>query len=346
MNRLRLLDFRTSRGPKEIGICNSDLAGCAEWVNSAQRKLVFAREAGEMGWWGSWASIVFNVSQAGPYITAPRFVARIGQMSVCKHPINIQNQFYEMMEFGIGPQPRLCPANCNFLECYDRGAFPTFTDLTLAPQYLRVTSSLPDEDSSKRILFQGEDSAGNIIYTQQGTQRNSGEFVSMENPFAQSTNTFGKLTGIQKDVTNGQIQIHQVDPTTGDTVLLLVMEPGETVASYRRYFINGLPPNCCNTGTVSTVQVDTMCKLELIPAVVDTDYLLIQNLEALISECQSIRYGNIDTVAAKQMSAQKHTEAIRLLQGELVHYLGKLKPAVSFKPFGSASLETVNIGMQ
>ena len=342
MNRIRFIDWRTSRGPRELGICPEDVAGCAEYVNSAQRRLILAREAGDTGWWGSWARMAYTLTQANPYIVTPREVARLVNMSVCNHNINIQNEFYEFLEFGIGPQPRNCAGVCKYLECYDRGQSVTFAPQTISPATIRVVC-LNSDDGGKKAFIQGTDSAGAIINTQVGNDRFMGEFISTEVPFADSTELFATITGIQKDVTFGIVQFYEVDPDTGDQNLLLSMEPGETVASYRKYFVNGLPPNCCNNG--ETVAVECMAKLELIPARYDTDYLLIQNIEALIEESQSIRYGNVDTISAKKMALDKHVQAIRLLQGELVHYLGKTKPAVSFKPFGSANLERVKIAM-
>jgi len=342
MNRIRFLDYRTSRGPRELGICAEDVASCAEYCNSAQRKLIFAREAGDTGWWGSWARMAFTTSQADPYIIVPRDVARLIQMAVCNRNVNIQNEFYEMMEFSIGPQPGRCSGHCKYLETYDRGQTILFTPLTFDPATIRVVCLNPD-DAAKRTFIGGTDPSGAIINTQVGSDRFLGEFISFEVPFTDSTELFKTITGIQKDVTFGIVNYYEVNPDTGDQNLILSMQPGETVASYRKYFVNGLPPNCCNEG--ETVTVEAMAKLELIPARVDTDYLLIQNIEALIEESKCIRYGNVDTINAKKMSLDAHTQAIRLLQGELVHYLGRTKPAVEFKPFGSATLERVRIGM-
>jgi len=121
------------------------------------------------------------------------------------------------------------------------------------------------------------------------------------------------------------------------------MEPSEQTASYRRYYLNGLPFNCCPNQEY--VQVSAIAKLDFIPVQVDTDYTLIQNIEAIIEEAQAVRYSRIDSVSAKQMAAEKHIQAVRLLNGELTHFEGKNDPAIIFAPFGSARLERVKIGM-
>lgn len=156
------------------------------------------------------------------------------------------------------------------------------------------------------------------------------------------------LTGIQKDATNGPIQYWDVDPVTAVETLILTMEAGELVAGYPRYYFNGLPLSCCPTtvvGGVPNVQVQALVKLNLIPVVYPTDYLLIQCMEALIMECQSMRYATMDLPNAKAMSASAHRDAVRLLNGELAHYYGTTSPAIEVKPFGSARLEKQGIGL-
>src|SRR5207245_917178 len=117
-------DFRTSRAPATVGLCQADLAGCAQIVNAAQARLVLAKEAGDTGWWGSWAKMVFAVSTPNTTITTPREVARLERMAVCQHPVKIQNEFYEFLDFSRGLEPK---AACNYLETYERGVFPTFS---------------------------------------------------------------------------------------------------------------------------------------------------------------------------------------------------------------------------
>jgi hypothetical protein len=279
-------------------------------------------------------------------------VARVEAFTVCDRPVSVQNQFYEYLQFGNGRLPRSWPSRlCGFGErsAYARNNVPTFTDLSNAPQIIRIFTTDPaDVASRRRILLQGTDNNGVVITSLDGSVQVQGQWVQFESPFASAPMQFNTITGIQKDVTNGQIQVFQVDPTSGEQVLLLTMEPGETTASYRRYYLNALPPNCCRDGSgtsESFANITALVKLELIPVVVDTDYCLIQNLEALIEECQAVRYSEMDSGTAAQMEAKCHARAIGHLNGELAHYLGVNQVATSFKPFGSASLERVRIGM-
>jgi len=308
------------------------------------------REAGDEGWWGTWAEMVFNVSRTQPFITTPREVARLEYSAICQRPVMIQNQFYEYLQFGNGKVPKFrWPSSCK-VQGYSRNNVPTFTDLAPAPQLLHIyTSNSDDVDNEKHVLIQGIDSNGQTITSQDDGDLVQGIYLTLDTPFIATPMALNAITGIQKDITVGSIQIFQADPTTGNEVLLLTMEPSEQVASYRRYYFDNLPISCCPpiiapAPVPATLQVTALAKLEFIPVMVDSDYLLIQSTEAIISECESIRYGSMDVPIAKQMSQAKHTEAIRMLQGQLVHYLGKDLPAINFAPFGSARLEKQKIG--
>ncbi len=341
MRLLRLKDIRQSRIPEVLGCCASDNGKLIEIVNEAQQRLVFA--GGETGWWGSWQKMVFTVAGlTDPYITAPRNIARFINMDVCRRPVKIQNEFYEFLEAGVGLQPG---CECNVLETYDRGMFPTFVDLAPPNKRLRfyITNSA---DIGRRALVQGTDQNGTIIYSLDGVDEVTGQYVSFAQPFVDLPFDILTLTGLQKDATIGQVRVFELDSVTGESRLILTMEPTEEVAGYRRYFLNGLPRNCCGSTDPAavTTQVTAMAKLALIPVAVDPDYLVIQNLTAMKEECQAVRFGEMDDSTSAGQAALHHRNAIRLLNGELIHHLGKERPAVNFAPFGTAKLGYQRIG--
>jgi hypothetical protein len=347
MQRLRLYDVRNSRLPALLGICQNNIPKIAEYVNSAQRRLLYCKEAGDEGWNGGWAEIVFNVSREAPYITFPRDIARIEYVNACNVPIQIHNSFYEYLDFGNGRMPKQwCQrwGGCSPTQMYSRNNAVTFLEMTSAPQYL--TAMITDaQDVGKRFLAQGLDANGNPIYSQDNGFKISGQFVNFVQPFASTPMTLNQINGIQKDVTVGPVHFYQTDPTTGAQILLLTMQPSEQTASYRRYYLNALPNGCCQSpDSDSQVQVTAIAKLDLIPVTADPDYLLIQNLEAIIEECQSVRYSTMDTPTAKSMAAERHQQAVRMLNGELTHFYGTKDTAVGIRPFGSARLERQAIG--
>lgn len=311
-----------------------------------------APEAGDESWYGTWAEVVLNVSRAGPYVTLPREIARLEGVTVCDKVIPVFNQFVEYMTFGNGRmQRRRNSDSYQTRAAYTRNNEPLFTDVHNGPQLISLfASDAADVTGNKRVLVQGFDQNNQPVYTNDGGNTIVGEFVVLKAPFATTQNQFVRITGIQKDVTSGSVQIFQMSPADGTLVLLSTLEPGEQTTSYRRYFFDslpcvGLPPN----GPVPdsrclAPQVTAIAKLELIPVVNDTDWLLFQNLEAIIEECASVRFSEMDNTSAQQQAEIHHKRAVRLLNGELGHYLGINTPGVQVNVFGSAKLERQAIG--
>lgn len=337
MKRATLLDARMSRIASTVGFCAGDNDGFISTLNEAQQRLLLDEAQPDEGWWGTWAVMLFNLDSSNMSITTPGDTARITALDVCKKPVVLRNQFWEYLEFGNGLRPancQPCPV-CEELTAFDRGAVVSFKDLTPPNKKLRVFVT-DDTDLGKRVLFSGKDKFGNILYSQDGINRATGEFVELKSPFVDTVNQFSVWNGVQKDITNGAIQIFQVDTVTGVQTLLSTMEPNETVGSYRRYFVNGLPNACCGSGTI---QVSALVKLDFVPVVADTDYLIIGNLSALKEECQSIRLAEMDSPAAKQEAARHHAMALRLLFGELDHFVGRERVSIAVPLWNSDRLQ-------
>jgi hypothetical protein len=350
--KLRLIDCRLSRLPEVVGLCQDNVPGIAEYVNAAQQRLLYAKEAGDESWFGTWAEVRLNVSRNAPYITLPREIARLEAATVCDRPVPVQNQFYEYLQYGNGRMRKDWLRRCNTPQraVYTRNNEPLFTDLFNAPQVIGIYTTDIADVGVKRVLIQGLDQNGVPVYTQDNGQQVLGEFVTLETPFATTKNQYSKVTGVQKDVTLGIIQFVQIDPNTAAQYALLTMEPGEKVASYRRYFFDKLPCGCCPANGVTTpvpcppAQVTAIAKMELIPVVADTDWLLFQNLEAIIEAAAEVFFSKVQNMDSQKLAAVHHTNAIRFLNGELGHYLGVNQPAAHIAYFGSARLERQAIG--
>lgn len=353
MPRLTLSQCAQSDIPVILGCCAADLPTIANGVNRAQERLIFAKEAGDEGWYGSFAEMAFNVLQSDPFIAGNRWMGRIMAVDICGRTVQINNQFYEYLLFGNGRQPRGCNPNvqrtwrCSGSQVYSRGVFPTFRDMTPG-HFIRVRALDPlDQSGNKRTLIQGTDIGDNTITSLDPPNRVQGIYLNIVSPSVDTPLTLNSLTGIQKDATNGPIQYSDVDPVTGTETLILTMEGGELISGYPRYYFDSLPLTCCpiQSGTAPTVQVTALVKLNLVPVIAPTDYLLIQCMEAIIAECESMRLSRQDAPTARAMAMQSHKEAIRYLNGELAHYYGTNNPAVSVLPFGSAKLEHQRIGL-
>ena len=360
VSRLRLYDVLNSRLPQAIGLSPSDTASVAAAVNPAQERLITCPEAGDTGWYGGYAEMTFNVTQNSPNITVPRGVARIIKVNPCNWPMRIQNQFYEYLDFGSGNWPKLTCDGSDSNRCrqgpymaLERNTVCTFTDLTVPNQRLRIypTSSA---DKNLRVLVGCHDVNNQKVSGLDGTVLVQGAFAVLDTPFVDlyypNTTIPIELTSIdsiQKDVTLGPVSFYQVDITTGAQVLLLTMEPSETIAAYARYRLNSIPDGCCWNPAQDgngQVQVNAMVKLDLVPATTPTDYLLIQSIEALLAECQAGRFADMDSVTAKTEAQERHKKAVGLLNGQLNHYEGRQTPAVRLSPWGWDRLSRQSIG--
>lgn len=351
------LDVRRSRFPEAIGACYTDTARIAAAANEVVQRLIIDPHQPETGWYGTWVPMVFNVTRASPYITPPRGIARLLLMDVCQKPIKIQNEFYEYLWAGNGLMPAsVCSAAATSgttclspynTQAFQRGYFPTLVDVpsTAGAAYnIRVypTNNL---DVGKRILIQAYDQNGLKIYgLDPNNQQIEGFYITLDYPFVDSTETVGPLGiyGVQKDYTYGDVPIQAVETTTLAVTALARYEPGETRPWYPRYFLDSLPQYCCNGQT--SIQINAMAKRDFYPVYVDTDWMLIGNIPALISEAQSIYHDGIQEAAAGVIQASKHADAIRFLFGELDHYQGKESPAVNVSIFGSAKTRYRSIG--
>jgi len=343
--RITLNSALQSRIPQSVGLCVGDVPGVASYINEAQQRLIGA--AGETGFWGGWYATAFNVTRADPYITCPREIARIAGMALCNFPLRIQNQWYEFLEAGIGPVPK--PNGNQWIdpvEAFERGVYPTAYDLPSTNCYLRVYISDP-RDVGLRMLVSGTDSSGNTLYSTDGNNEVIGTYLTFQQPFYTTGFIITSIVSVQKDMTFGDVRLYAVDATSGVETLLAKYGPDETAPAYRRYYLNSIPNASCNgSGSTPTtiMQVKAMAKLEYIPAVRPTDFLIIGNIPALKEECLAIRYGEMDSATGSALANKCHRNAIRLLNQELTHYLGKDRVAVNFAPFGTAKLGNQNIG--
>lgn len=340
--RRTVLDFRKSATPALIGACAADGPTLFSYLNSAIERLVYA--GGETGWRGGWYKTVFNLTQDDPYVTTGREIARIINFTVCDVPVRTQNEFYEFLEASIGPQPpSSCPQSSQpVVQALDRGFFPSMVDIPTDTNYKLRAYPKDPRDYGKRLLASGIDENSVVIRNTDGTHEVAGEYLTLADPFVDSSAIFSRLDGVQKDVTFRDVDLYAVNQDDLSETLLSTYAPGETVPSYRRYYLDDLPENCC-CSSIGSIQVYGMAKLECLPVASDTDFLLIGNLPALEEECLAIHYGRMDNPKALQMSAIKHMLAIKLLNQELDHYFGRSSIAVSQPLWGTADLRRTGV---
>lgn len=334
--RLRLSDFLNSRGMRVAGLCNSNVDEGAALVNEIVQRLIIDPAQPDEGWWSTWGRMNFNVIGSDPYITTPRWVARITALDVCKRPVLIRNEWWEFADFGSGLRGGCGSAwNCEPLTAFQRGGIGgtvvTAFDFKPPNKIIRVYMTNA-ADAGKHVLIQGKDQFGAPVASTDGTNVFQGEFLKLGSPFIEGSEELSELTGIQKDVTVGEVQIFELDTDTQEQRLLTIMEGSEEVAGYHRIYLNNLIGSCCEN---RNYQVEAMVKLAFVPVRVTTDYILISNLPALIEEAQAIRFEGMDSQTAKQQAAFHHNRALQFLGGELDHFVGRQRVSISVPLWGS-----------
>jgi len=334
--RITLKNVKQSRIPELLGICADDTYRLASIVNEAQQRLIFAGK--DAGWWQGWVKVRFSVSAAAPYITLPRELARIINMAVCEMPVYIHNEFYEVLPGGPGPMPDTpcCSDWCGSVAGYERGVWPTKVDLTETNQRLRVYIT-DERDEGAKIQIVGLDQNGHDIYSMDGLNTATGFFITTLNPFADSSFNVSKINAVIKPLTFGDVLLYQVDQTTQEQVLLSRYLASETNPAYRRYYISPLCTSC------SDYTVTALGKVEYIPAIRDTDPLVISNIPALAEMCQALRGYSQEVSNAHEMAAAHEKRAIKLLKQEMDHYLGVEQPAVVVDRLQQASFRRIGL---
>lgn len=349
--RTTLLQAKNSSIPQSIG-----LPGCdprfVTLLNDAQQQL------SEMGkWWGTFKRM--RVCILENCITWPRQVATVLGFNVCRYSIPIRNSWYEFQENVVAPG-----VGCEDC-CYDqnqllpRNRVQSFRDI---PTYgkIRLYSSAVDNDA--QVLLQGVDPNDVPIRTLVDTDYIDGEYVTLAQPYAETTFSFKYpgLSGVQKPITQQRVLAYFVDPVTSDETLMARWEPSEENPDYIRNYLPNVPELCeddtsencapcvdrgdgCAIADESCTgyMADTIVRCEFIPALVDTDWLFISNLDAIRSMMKAIQLQDRDQ---DDQAEKKIAQAKQTLRNELEKYSPTERTVINVEINGTARPSRVFAG--
>lgn len=291
-------------------MCATD-ARIVQFINSAQQRLL-----NEGKWWGTCAK--YTICSTAGCITLPPQFATIESVALCHRPIPVRNFWYEFLENGLGTRGE---CSC-WPEAVYRGRYPVFTDITgVDKKLLWVADVLADV--GQKALFLGYDENANWIRTQVNGVWQDGEIITAsQSPGTQSVHKFSIITDIQFPAgMSGQSWLYSYSTTDASQIMLGHYQAFEVRPSYARYLF----PSLQNQSSGSKpVLVEAMCKLEFIPAINPTDYLLIANIPALEEMCVALNRSENEPDSIKSNSVLTAGMAVAkgLLDKELLHYLG------------------------
>lgn len=322
MSLLTLAEVKQGPVGRSCGIATTS-GDFVNIVNDAVRQLM---ERG--AWYGSIQPMSLSVG-AGGVVICPRELASILAVSPTACPgqriIQNTNLWYQYLPWSEDRIDWLA-------QCRGRGSqrvaesigYVVVTNQFTSPNYIRVASSSAS-DVGKNISFFGLDASGNPL----------SQTLTIGAPFTSSfPQQWSRVDRVVKDLTVGYVTCQQ-DDNNGTLLPLSVYQPSEVSPQYvkvRLLLFHGHLPTT----------IDVLARLSFIPALNDTDLVLVESQDAIRDMVLSIRKKEAgDLVSAVNLE--------RSAMSELNHQMRTRFPdeqfQVNFLPFGRDSLHRVNINM-
>lgn len=309
------------------GVC-SNSEGFAAQVNAVTRTLM--RRG---GWFNT--EVLMRVCIQGCRVVWPRQVGTVLGIRFCRHGfIQIRNNWWSV--FG-------------YKDCTSgRGAWSAdavMRDDNLAPCFNEITGNTgkylrwnvvkrPDVGKTMRVF--GFQYGGQPL--QERDANNDwipGITLTAAAPYVTSTTLVTKITNIIiEGGMQGMSYLYQVDPTSGDLLMLGEYQPRETHPAYRTSVIENVCAICAYKDAYdrNIRYGDALVKLEFIPALTDDDWVLLSNLDALRYGIQALRYGQAGDPVNEETYLLK---AVRELNFELRDKHPSLQTVVVTNDMGS-----------
>lgn len=276
-------------------------------------------------WWATIQPMWLPMNMASPHadLICPRGVESILAVNR-KH----QHHGYEaarVFNFWY----KFLPWNPGFLEscrgldrhhhrpvAYGVGTTPVTSQINpSAPMYVRATSNNPN-DAGINITFFGLDQNDNPTQVTLTLSTGSAPFASSATAGIQ----FSQVQRVVKDLSNGYITCQQ-DDNNGNLLPLSIYQPSEQTPEYTVMRLEGFRPE---------PNIAVIASLSFVPALADTDNVLIENQDALRDMVLSIRKkeaGDIEAANAYDLSA------IRELNKEMKKRFPDEQFSATFNPF-------------
>lgn len=294
-------DAKASALKNIAGTC-TDSAQFLEYVNEAQRRLL------RRGTWFDTDQVV-QLCVYNACITWPRYVGTVlGVRFCCLGDVDIRNNWFQI----IGP------SNCawdrsSMVTVRDNGTGPTFNDVTSEDGKIIRAFIEKRADAGRTIRIFGINAATNLPLQE---RNDDGDWVdgvtltlSTSSSGVSTTMRVKKITSVVKDRTQGNVFLYEYDPDTTLLRDLAIYAPSETNPRYRKSFVH----NFCSVGTtcaesdgVTMRKMEALVKLSFVPVVSDSDWLMIDNFDALKFMIQAIQMeeaNDEDTARIKLLKA-------------------------------------------
>lgn len=278
---------------------------------------------------GDWSGTVVPMRVVSPkgMVTWPRYVGQVRRINVCRQPVPIFGQWYEFLQFGDHHHHW---GHWAGEECVMVGQFQaaTYNDVFVQGGAIRAYPQYAS-DAGRNVQIFGVDTNGLPLRTANtnGTYTD-GITLQLAVPFVQSNVTVGRIDRVIKDVTQGNVMLYCYDADSGNELDLASYEPSETNPAYVRYQL------CLPTHGQQIFNVVALVKIKYISVKVDTDLVLIQNLDALKLMMQCVKF---EEAGERSQARACEADAIRELNLELADETPQDQIPVSVEPFNGMS---------
>lgn len=322
MSLLTLAEVKQGPVGRSCGIATTS-GDFVNIVNDAVRQLM---ERG--AWYGSIQPMVLSVGTDGTII-CPRELASILSVKPSACPgerfIQTTNLWYQYLPWSDDRIDWLAGCRSNgFHRVAESIGYVVVTNQFTSPNYIRVSSS-STSDVGKNISFFGLSDTGNPL----------SQTLTIGAPFTSSfPQKWSRVDRVVKDLTVGYVTCQQ-DDNNGSLLPLSVYQPSETSPQYVKVKLLRFQ---CLPGLLNV-----LARLSFVPALNDTDMVLIESQDAIRDMVLSIRKKE-----AGDLPSAKILESSAMF--ELNHQMRTRFPdeqfQVSFLPFGkNDALRKQHVGM-
>lgn len=315
-----------------------------ELLNQAQRRLMTLGQ-----WWGTYRRMW--VCASASCVVWPREVATPMGIKIANTGIRIRNEWFE---FGDAVSSSYCSDSCGSGPVvFDRSNVTGYRPSPYASWFVRIYPTVA-ADAGAKVIVQGVDPNGIQVRTSIGSGYGWGEEVTVASPFSTSTFEFtGEyLTGVQKPVTKGTLNVYAVHPDSGDEYQIASWEPSERNPSYRRTYVGTIGGTACGCSTENGCDAvpscsgsifEAMVRMNFIPALVDSDWLSISEFGAISAAMKAIKAED-----ARDYSTSETEWAIakRILRAQLDTFDPPQRMTVNTHPHGTATPFRIFGGMR
>lgn len=290
---------------------------------------------------GSMQLIRFCISSG--CITLPRQVERIDEAMLNGVPLSIHNPWWQFVpptspRCGGGYWGGYGPFTWGGGHMEDRGYYATFRDINPGSKKIRIYPNSPN-DVGEEVYVQGMDDNNQFLLEDPAY---NGIKLTLAMPYVESSVYVSSILGVIKPVTEGNLDLYEVDTLDGNSRrLLATYEPSETTIQLRRYRVPGF--SCCaeSDDSTTTKTLLALVKIKHLPVSRPTDYLVIENPAAFEEMIRCLEKKDADQ---NQQATEAELNAVRELNLEKRNRSPKSQLTVAVRTQGSAQPYRKGIG--